>query len=267
MKTFARVYLVALSCALAPGLALADTTVNGSATVNASDNIYASGSQSALVTNCVSIGYCGAGGQGTLPGSISVSGTTYITFSASGTISLNGGGATNDPDGLSGGNPAYVTAATSAGFESLSGITAPGAGYLVGVFVSDSGPSGTAPASLNYIGVGAESQTSYDPLLDQVFFIGDGLTGDGTGTTQQFYVPTGATELYLGIADACNFSGSPSCYGDNQGAFNGVEYSVVTVGGNGGNPSPTPEPSSLALLGTTVLGAAGVLRRRIRLSR
>jgi hypothetical protein len=31
-------------------------------------------------------------------------------------------------------------------------------------------------------------------------------------------------------------------------------------------PSPTPEPSSIALLGTGILGIAGVLRRRFRLS-
>jgi PEP-CTERM motif len=32
----------------------------------------------------------------------------------------------------------------------------------------------------------------------------------------------------------------------------------------GMNPDPTPEPSSLALLGTAILGAAGVMRRKFR---
>jgi hypothetical protein len=272
MKVFARLYLVTAAAILLPALAFADTTVTGSTTVNASDNIYASGSQSALITNCVSVGYCGAGGQGTLPGSITVTGANYVTFSATGLISLDGNDQLfNDPDGYYNGSPAYSLPAPAytsfnAGFESLSGITAPGAGYLVGVFVGPDGPSGSAPASLDYTAAGTESQTSYSPLLDQVFFIGDGLTGDGTGTVQDFVVPAGATELYLGISDACFFQGAPSCYQGNDGAYNGVDYSLVTTGGNP-SPSATPEPSSLMLLGTGVLGAAGALRRRMRIAR
>jgi hypothetical protein len=271
MKVIARLSLVTAAILLLPALAFADSTVNGSTTVNATDNIYASGSQSALITNCVSVGYCGAGGQGTLPGSITLNGANYVTVSASGLISLDGNDQLfNDPDGYYNGSPAYSLPApnytsSNAGFESISGITAPGAGYLVGVFVGAGGPSGLAPASLDYTASGSESQTSYSPLLDQTFFIGDGLTGDGTGTAQEFNVPTGATELYLGISDACFFQGAPSCYQGNDGAYNPT-YSLVTIGGSPG-PSPTPEPSSLMLLGTGILGAAGALRRRLRLNR
>ncbi|HTV08870.1 MAG TPA: PEP-CTERM sorting domain-containing protein [Candidatus Aquilonibacter sp.] len=268
MKVIAHLSLVSAAIILIPALALADSTVNGNSQVNATDNIYASGSQGGLITNCSapSINYCGAGGQGTPPGFILLNGATYVTFSASGTISLDGNDEQfNDPDGYYNGIPAYnlvpTYASSNPGFESLSGITAPGAGYLVGVFVGPDGPSGSAPASLDYTAAGAESLTSYSPLLDQVFFIGDGLTGDGTGTVQDFVVPAGATELYLGISDACNFQGPPSCYGGNDGAYN-ANYSLVTTGGNS-SPSPTPEPQSLLLLGTGVLGAASALRRRI----
>lgn len=267
MKPIAPYILLAASCLVLPSVAKADSVTMGSATVNATDNIYASGSQSALITNCVSLGYCGAGGQGTLPGYISVAGSSYISFTASGTITMNNydptptdPAATNDPDGLYNGIPAYdVPASVNAGFESISGITAPGAGYLVGLFVGPNGPTGTAPASLTYATADTED-ASYNPLLDQVFFIGDGLTGDGTGAEQEFYVPAGATELYLGISDACFFVGAPSCYTGNYGQFN-VDYTDTTSTGNT-PPSPAPEPSSLLLLATGVLSGAGTLRRR-----
>jgi len=127
------------------------------------------------------------------------------------------------------------------------------------VFVGPDGPIGTAPASLTYTAADTED-ASYDPLLDQVFFIGDGLTGDGTGAEQEFYVPAGATELYLGISDACFFVGAPSCYTGNYGQFN-VDYTDTTSGGTT-SPSPAPEPSSLLLLATGALSAVGAFRRR-----
>lgn len=267
MKPIDPFILMAAACLVLPSVARADSVINGSFTVNATDNIYAAGSQGALVTNCVSVNYCGAGGQGTVPGYISVTGSTFLTFTTTGTITMNNydptptdPAAINDPDGLYDGNPAYdVATSINAGFESISGITAPGAGYLVGLFVGPNGPLGTAPASLSYTAADTED-ASYDPLLDQVFFIGDGLTGDGTGTEQEFYVPAGATELYLGISDACFFVGAPSCYTGNYGEYN-VDYADTTSSPT--SPSPIPEPSSLMLLATGALSAAGVMRRRL----
>lgn len=262
MKLTAPVIFLAAACLVMPSLARADSFTSGNVTVNGTDNIYAAGSQNALITNCVSVGYCGAGGQGTIPGSISVTGSSYVTLTASGIITLDGV-QTNDPDGLINGSPAYLPTSLNGGFESISGISAPGAGYLVGVFVGPDGPSGAAPASLTYTAANT-GLASYNPLLDQVFFIGDGLTGDGTGSNQLFYVPTGATQLYLGISDACEFVGAPSCYQGNSGA-DSIGYSDVTSGPGGpsGPPAPTPEPSSLLLLATGALTAAGVLRHRL----
>jgi hypothetical protein len=48
---------------------------------------------------------------------------------------------------------------------------------------------------------GGTGFSTLSPLLDQAFFIGDGLTGNGTGSTQEFFVLTGAMELVLGISD------------------------------------------------------------------
>jgi hypothetical protein len=206
--------------------------------------IYAAGSQSGIAA---SVG-------GSAPIGVSVSNNTSFTFSVTGTIVLNNGSGnnSNDPDGFG----AAVSQSSNIGDGSISGITAPDAGYLVGVFVGAGGPSGNAPAALDFTGGGiGTSFTSLSPLLDQVFFIGDGLTGHGSGSMQNFNVPVGATELYLGISDACGYNGSPGCYSDNLNSF--------TVTANAaGTPSAVPEPSSLLLLGTGALGLLIVVHRR-----
>lgn len=218
-------------------------------TVDATDVIYAAGSQSALA---------GAVG-GTAPASYSVSGVLSLSFSTTGTIVLNNGTGnnSNNADGVG----AASASSSSTGYGSISGITLPGAGELVGVFLGAGGPSGAAPASLDFTSSGATGFTSLSPLLDQVFFIGDGLTGNGSGSTQSFYVPTGATELYLGISDACGYNGGPGCYGDNIGSYS------VTISPTYSGMAPTPEPSE-AILSTTglVLLTGLVYRRRLNLA-
>lgn len=110
---------------------------------------------------------------------------------------------------------------------------------LVGVFVGET-KSATAPAGQSMSISDANSAASFAPLLQQVFFIGDGLTSDGT--QQSFLVPTGAKTLYLGFADAYGFYGAPGAYGDNYGSLN-----VTTA---------VPEPASVAL---TAIGLAALL--------
>ena len=121
----------------------------------------------------------------------------------------------NDPDG----GGAYPPTSSNTGYKKISGITAPLAGYLVGVFVHERGPGGTTPAALDFTTGAGTGFTNIAPELDQTFFIGDGLTGDDTGTLQTFTVPHGARTLYLGISDACGFNGAPGCYFDNEGTF------------------------------------------------
>lgn len=102
----------------------------------------------------------------------------------------------------------------------ISGFDGP-EGALVGVFLSGANPQGATPPDAldfgpNGLGTGF---ASLRPALNQVFFIGDGLTGTGTGSRQTFIAPAGAARLFLGIADAYAFWGVPGAYDDNMGAF------------------------------------------------
>jgi hypothetical protein len=187
------------------------------------------------------------GGGSTPPTMITLaSGATSVVFSGvtgsittgcastAGCIVLNNGTGNNanDPDGVG----AAPATSSNTGTSSISGMVAPGAGYLVGLFVPAGGPTGTAPTALDFTSSGlGTSFTSLSPQIDQVFFIGDGLTGDGTGTQQTFNIPTGAGQLWLGISDAGFYNGPPGAYGDNLGvysvnfAFNGSGSGGVTV--------------------------------------
>jgi hypothetical protein len=79
--------------------------------------------------------------------------------------------------------------------------------------------------------------------LNQVFFIGDGLTGNGTGTVQQFVIPAGATRLYLGSAD-----GAGANY-NNSGSFS---VSVTGPTGTATGPAATVPASPLVLVLTAL---------------
>jgi hypothetical protein len=139
----------------------------------------------------------------------------------------------------------------------ISGGIAPAQMFLVGVFLdSSTPPAGTAPDRLNYSsGSLGFSEASYSPLLNQSFFIGDGLTGTGSGTTQQFLVPEGADTLVLGFLDSGFFQGAPSFYGDNPGSLSAT-FSIAPAA------APVPVPAGLMLLAPAVAGLAGIARRR-----
>jgi hypothetical protein len=96
--------------------------------------------------------------------------------------------------------------------------------FLVGVFVGAKLPA-KAPPVLDFSpdkqGTGFKELA---PALGQVFFVGDGLTGTGSGDPQAFRIPAGATHLYLGYADGFGFQGTPGYYADNKG---GLEVSLV----------------------------------------
>jgi hypothetical protein len=108
--------------------------------------------------------------------------------------------------------------------------------FLIGVFLDDKGPDPAAtPPVLSYSSANGYAGTLWDggdsftPLINQTFFVGDGLTGTGAGNRQSFTVPSGATRLYLGFADGLNLGdythdlgtpspATPGYYDDNTGA-------------------------------------------------
>ncbi len=146
----------------------------------------------------------------TFPPSIAATPGAQLTFKVTGEMDFWGGTSPTGPDG-------DAVSAIDA-LDGLSGYTGP-QGALVGVFLDAANPKDkSAPDDLDMESLGTEFAT-LTPALGQVFFIGDGLTGTGTGNVQGFTVPRGATRLYLGIADASGFGGQPGCYGDNIGVF------------------------------------------------
>ena len=195
----------------------------------------------------------GSGDGSTAPVTVALLPTTnYLTFGVTGSISFNGGGNYNDPDGVGSASSSNIS-----GINGLSGISSYDAGYLAGVFLDAAGVSATTPASLVYANNAATALASYSPLLNQVFFIGDGLTGDGTGSLQKFFVPSGATRLLLGFADAGGYNGVPGSYGDNLGSLN-VTSTIV-----GSPAAAVPEPAAWAMM-ILGMGSIGFVMRRRR---
>jgi PEP-CTERM motif-containing protein len=135
--------------------------------------------------------------------------------------------------------------------DGISGYIGP-QGALSGVFLNDSIPLSGAPATLDFTpgGLGT-SQPSLSPLLGQVFYIGNGLSG---GSFKEFVAPAGATRLFLGIPDGFGFNGPPGAYDDNDGA-----YRIVI----GVNQVPVPEPQTYGMLALGLTLLAGIARRRL----
>lgn len=185
-------------------------------TVPGTANIYGAGHASTPAA--------GFGGSGELPPVISFaagSGQTLEIVSATGTVLLdtvtnNAGIGPSGPDG----GPFYApTDVTST--DGLSGIQSNVTGFLTGVFLDDSEPTGGGPAVLDFSSGGLGTNfSSLSPVIGQVFFIGNGRTS--SGGVQKFQIPATATRLFLGVVDAAdgdNAAGPPQAYGDNGGSF------------------------------------------------
>ena len=139
-------------------------------------------------------------------------------------------------------------------FGGISGYLGP-QGALTGVFLDASVPSAGPAPTLDFTpgGLGTDF-TSLSPALNQVFYIGNGITSGGT--FQEFTAPAGATRVVLGIPDGFAFVGPPGAYDDNDGAYR------IRIGINEIPDATIPEPVT-ATLSVMALGAlVGATKRR-----
>jgi hypothetical protein len=177
------------------------------------------------------------------PALIAVGGGQVLTFSASGSTSVDGSCFAGADGGCYGDESGFSPPPASNTYKGP-------ADALVGVFLA-SGVTDVSSGlkSLNYTRPAAVSRASYKPALNQIFFIGDGLTGTGSGAVQKFVAPAGAAGLYLAAADSIGASTG------NLGSLS-VDYAILPAG-------PVPEPDGWALLLIGFLGL-GVTTRSAR---
>lgn len=170
---------------------------------------------------------------------IAVSGGMTFSFSATGITDGAGSGATA-PDGAN----LFNMTNYGIGVAPANGVRVLG---LVGVFLTDAVPdAATQPAALDFSG--GLNFASLAPGIAQIFWIGDGLTGTGSGAIQQFLAPAGATRLFLGTVDGFEWQ-------NNSG---GYQVTVTTLA----NGVPEPATWVSMLLGLGLAGAALRSRRR-----
>ena len=162
------------------------------------------------------------------------------------------------PDGVNEGSQPPATNISSSG-TTLSEIQFTGNEmFLIAVFLGPSLPGSQVASIGDYGNVASgitSTQLTYTPILGQTFFVGDGLTGTGSGSVQQFIVPTGATRLFLGFAEAMSFVGQAGMFSDNTGSLN-VNLQIVPSTG-------VPEPSTIVLV---ALGFAALAVGRKKIS-
>jgi hypothetical protein len=169
-----------------------------------------------------------------------------LIFSATGGVAVGPSvPATNTPDGVSN------FSMTNYG-DGISAPTSVRLSALMAVFLGAGDPTGTpTPAQLDFSG--GIDFASVSPGLNQIFFIGDGLTSrsfvpsDPPGARQLFYVPAGATRLFLGSSDGFGWF-------NNGGRF------IVDVEIDR-DPTPVPAPPTLALL---LIGLSATWLARVR---
>ncbi|MFO1065059.1 MAG: hypothetical protein U0892_14435 [Pirellulales bacterium] len=140
--------------------------------------------------------------------------TFDVAIGAAGPVGYAPGATSPTPDGID-----FYPHADGAQ-NGLSNVVAP-ANALMGVFLSAAQPDSlAAPTLLNFSTPASRDFTELSPLLQQVFFIGDGRTSGSV--VQQFKAPAGATRLVLGTMDGFGWF-------NNVGEYNVAVHSAEPV--------------------------------------
>jgi uncharacterized repeat protein (TIGR02543 family) len=148
-----------------------------------------------------------------------------LMFSASGGVGYGPTRPLAPPDGSD-----LIGSHTQGAENGISDMTGPYES-LVGVFLSDAQPTVSgAPGGLSFSSAASRNYLTLAPELQQVFFIGDGVTGGGT--VQKVVVPAGATRLFLGTMDGWGwFNNIGTLYVE---VTREVKFDLTTSSGNGG---------------------------------
>lgn len=137
--------------------------------------------------------------DGTVPPSIPVVPGQVLQITATGQARRDSSFPFSPPDG------AEFATARHGSLGGISGWNLP-IDALGGVFLGSTIATAPQPSTA------ATSYQTINPLVGQVFYIGDGLTGAGSGIRQTIVVPAGATRLFLATLDGYNWA-------NNGGAF------------------------------------------------
>jgi hypothetical protein len=127
-----------------------------------------------------------------------IPGSTITFTNVTGSVNNSGFAPTSPPDGDP--NMLVTTAPLEGGNQSpnnIAGFISTPISALAGVFLGPGLPTANpAPLPIDFgsSGVGTNF-LSLSPMVQQAFFIGDGLTGNGTGEVQTFIVPAGARQV------------------------------------------------------------------------
>ncbi len=148
----------------------------------------------------------------------------------SGEVANDPGASTYGPEGSS-----QMVSHYAGAEHSMSDLIAP-VDCLIGVFLGDAIPSGSAPSTLDFSTLAARDYLTLNPLLRQTFFIGDGLTS--SSSQQRVYIPSGATRLFIGTQDGIGWN-------NNSGSFAVTFHDLSSEG----SQASIPGTSNLWLAG------------------
>ncbi len=205
---------------LTAGFLCAQTTAEPSATVAVSSNmdIYRSAGFDSFSNGVAPFPYSFPARPGQVLKFLSIIGTWTCNDPENPPYGADG---TSDPQGSCYPRANIIPTGTFSGYDNTDYQ-----GAMVGMFLEDTLPASSPPALRFYVKDASQGgiQTDFkilSPLIGQVFFIGDGLTGTASGDRQIFAVPPTATHLYLGYVDTPDTHGfsPPAAYTDNGGGM------------------------------------------------